>query len=182
MGVLINLPALHIIVFIVGVVFLLIGLLGGIDSPHIRISPLSRVIRFIMALIGVAFIAGGIILSKPDGANKAEADDLAKSTSSVAGGKYGAIAVSESERRYGYGMDYSTREEAEKWALYDCKAKDARILLSFQNACGAFASGKNHGIGTAQASTKAEAERLALAQCAEKDKDCVVKYAGCTSH
>src|SRR4051794_36102308 len=102
-----NFPAINVLVFIVGAIFLLIGLLGsGIESNYFKISPLSRVVRIVVFVIGAGFVVLGIILSKPDWPKSDGTNNTAHGDSPD---KYGAIAFSESTHKYGYGIDYLTR-------------------------------------------------------------------------
>jgi hypothetical protein len=176
--------SINVLAFGLGAILLLTGILGGgIQVKEITIPQVSLKVRVAAILVGCFFLALGVVLSKPELIKPPTAENANSSEIPTPGtDKYGAIAFSESTRNYGYGTDYSTREEAERWALYDCKAPDAKIILSFSNGCVALTSGKNRRIGKAQANTKAEAERLALAECAEKDQDCKILYSECTSH
>ena len=177
---------INLVAFILGAVLLLIAILGGgIKYKDIDTPPIGPAMRIVAGLFSIVFIVLGIILTYPgiikfdSSINENSNQNLKDKTTSD---KFGAIAFSESTSRYGYGINYSTRDEAEKWALYDCKAKDAKILLSFRNACAALASGQNGKVGKAQANSKEEAERLALADCSERDHDCKVIHSDCTSH
>ena len=177
---------INLVAFIFGAVLLLIAILGGgIKYKDIDTPPIGPAMRIVAGLFSTIFILLGIILTYPGiikfdpSINENNNQNLKDKTGAD---KFGAIAFSESTGRYGYGIDYFTRDEAEKWALYDCKAKDAKILLSFRNACAALASGQKGRIGKAQANSKEEAEKLALADCSERDSDCKVIHSDCTSH
>ena len=69
------------ILFILGAIFLLVGLLGGgLEVSEVRVPPLSVQMRFITASIGVAMFAGAIILLTSTDEAPVEATPIVKIT------------------------------------------------------------------------------------------------------
>lgn len=82
----------------------------------------------------------------------------------------GAIAVDdeegESDPGYGFATGESTREEAGKAALKQCREsgnKNCKVVARF-DACGAYAASKKY-YGAGWGSTKQKAESMALEKC-----------------
>ena len=87
-------------------------------------------------------------------------------TEQPAADKFGAIAYSESTRRYGYACGYDTREAAEQAARDACKADDAAVVVWAQNACCALALDLDgDAYGWAWAENAEDAKAKALANC-----------------
>ncbi|MEZ5800215.1 MAG: DUF4189 domain-containing protein [Nitratireductor sp.] len=64
--------------------------------------------------------------------------------------QFGAIAYSPNTGAHGYSYDYSSRGEAETYAMNECRkyAGDCRVAIWFRNACGALAVGNIGGWGS----------------------------------
>jgi serine/threonine-protein kinase len=96
---------------------------------------------------------------------------------------FGAISYSPSTGAFGWTKDYSTRAEAERVAIANCR-KQANDCTSpplwFRNACGALAVGSG-GWGTAWGFHQADAEKKAITSCQRWSMDCVVKHSLCTA-
>jgi serine/threonine-protein kinase len=83
---------------------------------------------------------------------------------------FGAIAYSDITKGHGYSYDYATRGDAERRALKECEfasrmAGDCRVLVWFQNACGALATARNGAAGSGWGSTRPLAHRYAMQSC-----------------
>lgn len=91
----------------------------------------------------------------------------------------GAIAVDdkrgETEPGYGFALNKSSREEASRAALRECREhdnEDCRVVVRF-DTCGAYAaSSKFYGVGWGE--TRREAENMALDQCEKKTCEVIV--------
>lgn len=95
---------------------------------------------------------------------------------------WGAIAPSPVGGVLGTAVGASSKEEAERLALVDCKAKGGRaceVNLVYHNQCAAMVVGdkrlKLYGAGTIQ-----EAADLAMSECEKSDANCEVYYSACT--
>lgn len=94
---------------------------------------------------------------------------------------YGAIAYSQSSRRYGYAWGKSSREEAESTALRECKSGDAFIAVWGANKWLVLAHGSGTSYGWAHESTEQAAKTRAVSECAKRASGCHVVvsiYAG----
>ncbi|MBM3529880.1 MAG: DUF4189 domain-containing protein [Alphaproteobacteria bacterium] len=81
---------------------------------------------------------------------------------------FAAIAMSECGR-WGYSHGYGNKSDAWARAIRQCGARDCKIAVDVNRACGAVAmdSASRCGAkGFGAAHTRAEAERIALASCA----------------
>jgi hypothetical protein len=87
---------------------------------------------------------------------------------------FAAIAYSPSTRKWGYSYDWSTRGAAERQAIAQCKAADARVVAWSQNAYCALALGKEGSWGASYGATAAEARARALTRCRKHTPDCKV--------
>ena len=86
--------------------------------------------------------------------------------------QFGAIAFSPASGAYGYSFEYSTRNQAEKRAIAECKARDGdnrgddcAVEIWFFDNCGALAVGAGKTRSAAYAADKATAIRRALEAC-----------------
>ncbi|MFJ6324634.1 MULTISPECIES: DUF4189 domain-containing protein [unclassified Rhizobium] len=95
-------------------------------------------------------------------------------TGAASAAQFGAIAYSKSSGSYGSSHNYSTRADAEDEALSGCSsyADDCRVVVYFRNACGALATGNNHGYGYGWSERRARAQYTALSNCAANDSGC----------
>jgi serine/threonine-protein kinase len=95
---------------------------------------------------------------------------------------WGAIAFSPSTRALGWTHDYSTQADAEDAAEAYCgkDADDCRVAISFRNACGAIAIGRNGGWGADWGVDPQTAQQRALNQCRRHDGGCIVKRWQCS--
>ena len=83
--------------------------------------------------------------------------------------KYGAIAYSQSTRRYGYAWGKTSRAEAEAAALSECTAGDAFIAVWGSNTWLALAHGDGTSYGWARNEESEQvAQSKAIAQCAQR--------------
>lgn len=96
--------------------------------------------------------------------------------------EWGSIAFSPSTGATGYSYNYDTRRIAGEWAMSYCKenAHDCRIVVNFQNACGAVAMGRNGGWGADWGPTRNSAEANAIAVCQSHDGGCRTKRWVCS--
>lgn len=79
-------------------------------------------------------------------------------------------------RATGYSWSTSNSREAEKEALETCRYSDCKVVLTYQNNCGAVAIElKGDILGKGVSSTRAEAERRAIANCTKNGgKQCTI--------
>lgn len=94
---------------------------------------------------------------------------------------YGAIAYSQSTKRYGYAWGKSTRTDAESAALRECGASDAFIAVWGKNTWLALAHGRGTSYGWDWDDSQEVAKSRALWECAQRASGChllVVVYAG----
>lgn len=78
---------------------------------------------------------------------------------------YGAIAYHHASLSFGYGYDFPTSREARIEALRQCGHQQCQVVVAFQNACAALASGPKNGF-PATGATRQEAETKAMKRCA----------------
>ena len=79
-------------------------------------------------------------------------------------------------------MGALSKEEAERLALADCKAKGGgacEVEIAFHNQCGAMVLG-NSELFTASAGTTLDAEDVGIKYCRKHDSNCRVYYSACT--
>lgn len=86
--------------------------------------------------------------------------------------KYAAIAYSPKTDKWGYGCNYSTKEEAIARAKEECGAKDARTNWC-KNAWISLAISKKSkgGWGSAWGETRADAEDASRKECLDRNPD-----------
>jgi serine/threonine-protein kinase len=89
---------------------------------------------------------------------------------------WGAIAFSQSTQALGWTHDYKNERAAENSAMSRCGqyADDCEIAVSFHNACGAIAVGRNGGWGADWGNDDWEAKQNAIGICSEHDSGCRV--------
>ena len=97
---------------------------------------------------------------------------------------WGAIAPSPQGGVLGTALGASSKEEAERLALEDCKAKGGacKVLSTYFNQCGAMVLGRDQ-MFTARAGSESEASEEAVEYCQEtegSDTNCRVYYSACT--
>jgi serine/threonine-protein kinase len=86
----------------------------------------------------------------------------------IPGSRFGAIAYSTSTANWGTSYDHASEAAARNAALDSCGQSDCKVVVWFQNACGALAVGST-GSGAAWGQTRSEAEEKALLHCPDKD-------------
>jgi len=96
--------------------------------------------------------------------------------------EWGSIAFSPRTGANGYSHNYDTKSTAQAWAMSYCddNASDCRIVVNFQNACGAVAVGRNGGWGADWGPTRSSAEANAIAVCQSHDGGCRTKRWVCS--
>lgn len=97
--------------------------------------------------------------------------------------KFGSIAYSFSDNRWGYSYDFNTRRAAERAALQYCRDAGGRQCKSVAwvgNGCGALAVGRNDW-GADSGLTRQEAERNATNKCHGFTNNCTIKVWFCTA-
>lgn len=95
---------------------------------------------------------------------------------------WGAIAPSSVGGVLGTALGAGSKEEAERLALEDCKAKGGaacKVEMAYHNQCGAMIVGKEW-IYSASAASVEEAEEEGIRFCSESDTDCRAYYSACT--
>ena len=100
-------------------------------------------------------------------------------------GYFGAIAYSEASGSHGYSYDFSTRSAAEVKAVRECENYsgygDCRVLVWFQNGCGALAKSPSGAYGSGWGDQRVTAERYALEGCSQHGQGCSITRWVCTS-
>lgn len=86
--------------------------------------------------------------------------------------RFGAIAYSKSTGRFGSSWNQSNRFSAERSAMSSCGRSDCRVLLWFQNGCGALAVNRNGGHAWNLGRSLYEAKLLTSNRCTSQ-------YGGC---
>ena len=95
---------------------------------------------------------------------------------------FGAIAFSPQSGAHGYSYGAGTRAQAERIAMSNCRAHGAgcRLLVYFQNACGALAVGNGNGYGFAWAASRGQAEGRAMRECRNQTSSCRIISWSCS--
>lgn len=95
---------------------------------------------------------------------------------------FGAIAFSPQNGAFGYSYGAGTRGQAERIAMSNCRANGAgcRLLVYFQNACGALAVGNGNGYGFAWAGSRGQAEGRAMRECRNRTSSCRIVAWSCS--
>ena len=84
----------------------------------------------------------------------------------VAGDYYAAIAFSFKTTHYGYSYGKTSRADAERLAIANTKARDAKIVVVARNAwCALVQSKRGNGAGTGVSVNKSEAIAAAYRNC-----------------
>jgi hypothetical protein len=107
---------------------------------------------FVLSALSLALVAAPV----------AKADDL-----KIDPDKYGAVAYSVKTGKYGYGYNYGTRAQAERAALSEVKADDAKVLTWVQYGWivlviaddGAYGYDEVHGDGVSDKDAVAKATK-----------------------
>ena len=89
---------------------------------------------------------------------------------------FGAIAFSQSTRRYGWSYRAADRPGAERIALQGCQADDARILVWGSNTFLALALADNGAFGWSWDASRRKAGERAVANCAGPNPRIVLLY------
>ncbi len=92
---------------------------------------------------------------------------------------WGAIAYSESTGDYGYANGGGRSSQYE--ALKNCKARDAKVLLTKYDCWLALAVGDNRIFGYGFAGNRADAERNALDECDKRTRNGKIKVSFCSN-
>lgn len=95
---------------------------------------------------------------------------------------WGAIAPSGRDAVLGTALGAGSKEEAEKQALADCRAKGGRgckVQIAYRNQCGVMTIGDNR-LFTASAATTEDAKAYGIELCESSDSNCRVYYSACT--
>jgi len=95
---------------------------------------------------------------------------------------WGGIAINTATGRWGWSVNHATRGEAQAAATARCGYQCNRVL-TFQNACGAYALANNGGWGWATRYDRYAAEAEALRQCQlyNPRRGCNLQVWACTS-
>lgn len=102
-------------------------------------------------------------------------------SSCFAADRFGAIAYSQSTRRYGYAWGKATQADADNTALKECGAADAFIAVYGTNQWLALAHGNGTSFGWGHDTTEQAAQSRAIDGCAKRASGCHVLvsiYAG----
>lgn len=95
---------------------------------------------------------------------------------------WGAIAPSPVGGVLGTALGASSKEEAERLALQDCKQKGGgacEVRLAYYNQCAVMVLGSKI-YRTASAGSIQEASDLGVGACSQEDSNCRVYYSACT--
>ena len=99
----------------------------------------------------------------------------AEARSTAALDTWAAVAYSQKTGRYGYGNNYFSKAEAQKRALAECKADDAKVVGTVGNGWVALALGDDKtAYGYCLAATAFQARSIALAECRKRTKNCAI--------
>lgn len=95
---------------------------------------------------------------------------------------WGAIAPSPVGGVLGTALGASSKEEAERLALEDCKAKGGgacKVDIAYHNQCAVMVLG-DEVFNTAHAASIEEAANIGMQQCQRESGNCRVYYSACT--
>jgi hypothetical protein len=95
---------------------------------------------------------------------------------------WGAIAPSPVGGVLGTAVGATSKKEAERQAMRDCKAKGGtacEVRIAFYNQCAVMVLGDNI-YRTARAGSIEDAARLGIGECSREDTGCRVYYSVCT--
>lgn len=102
------------------------------------------------------------------------------------GQRHGAIAYSPLKAVHGYAYDFGSAREAAYAAVANCRkehqsAGDCKVLVTFHDACGALALGRDGAYGSAWARSGRDAAAKALGECRPHGgESCQVKRQVCS--
>ncbi len=94
------------------------------------------------------------------------------------GNCWGAVAYGP-DGAWAYAVNHASRAEASQAAQAECGGRCTRVL-TFQNSCGAYATGDD-AYGWGNDMSRAGAEARALAECNARTSNCQVRVWGCTT-
>ncbi|HEV3142597.1 MAG TPA: DUF4189 domain-containing protein [Gemmataceae bacterium] len=102
------------------------------------------------------------------------------------GDSYAAIAYSPKTAKFGIGYNYGTRAAAEKEAMKQCEADDAKIVVWVHNGFCALALGDDKsvwGVGWSygDGARTREAKSFALEECNKRTKNAEIHAVACSS-
>lgn len=95
---------------------------------------------------------------------------------------WGAIAPSPVGGVVGAAVGSSSKEEAERTALADCKAKGGgacKVLIAYHNQCGVMVVGEKKTF-TASGGSPEHAAKVGIEYCEANDTNCSVYYSACS--
>ncbi|NCJ07337.1 DUF4189 domain-containing protein [Synechococcales cyanobacterium C] len=137
-------------------------------------SPRSRSVLITLLIIGGVVALGGLGIAAMQLGAWIEAQQIVTNPLPVSPDPeppwFSAIAFSDSAQSYGYSYAYTTRSEAETRALQECTdrgADDCRLLIEFENSCGALAQASNGAYGSGSGSTAEVANATAILVCGQ---------------
>jgi hypothetical protein len=99
---------------------------------------------------------------------------LTAATSGAQAVEWGSIYYSPSTHATGFSHNYDTQRQAERAAASYCRGGDCTYAISFRNACGAVAVGRNGGWGADWGTTGNSAQSNAINACRTHDRGCSV--------
>lgn len=99
---------------------------------------------------------------------------LTAATSGAQAVEWGSIYYSPSTHATGFSHHYDTQRQAERAAASYCSGGDCEYAISFRNACGAVAVGRNGGWGADWGTTGNSAQSNAVDACRAHDRGCSV--------
>ena len=95
------------------------------------------------------------------------------------GNCWGAVAYGPGGA-WAYAVNHQTRNIAAQVARNQCGGNCTHVL-TFQNSCGAYASGAGDGYGWGNAGSRQAAEARALQECNARTSGCAIRVWGCTT-
>jgi serine/threonine-protein kinase len=101
-------------------------------------------------------------------------DNAFDSDSGESSDKYAAIAYSPSTGKYGYSYNYTSQAGAQRRALAQLNANDAKLVAWSRNSYCALAKGKDNSYGAAYGTTASQARSRALSECQKHSKECSI--------
>jgi len=99
---------------------------------------------------------------------------LLSATGVAQAAEWGSIYYSPSTHATGFSHHYASQRQAENAAASYCKGGDCTYAISFRNACGAVAVGRNGGWGADWGTTGNSAQTNAVNACYNHDTGCSV--------
>lgn len=95
-------------------------------------------------------------------------------------GPFGAIAVSDKAKGWGWAIERASEADAQSAAMAGCKDQDCYVAVILQGMCGAIARGDDLVEYWGRQPTRAEAENRALAECQAKTTNCAMLVWACS--